>query len=591
MSTVAPNGIVRLLENVPIDDKYEDTLWFDSKASQTAHFTSLTPVHQMTNATRVRDGVIAVDCVEDKILKCNYLMFQNQNFSNKWFYAFIKNREYVNNNTTYVTYEIDPMQTYGFDIQLLDCLIEREHTLIDEIGSNIVGESMGASELKCKVLDTENMCEGDLSQRKLVVLNTCVYYDNNNPTVAPMGITDGIANESLTYAWSYTDSTSEVTAPRQMIEALTENQQSESIIGGFILPYKLFKDFHATKYIEGVGGEGMHTNDDATQHDSHFDFTTSGAFTDLDGYIPKNKKMFTAPFNWIYLLSTDGQFLPLRPEYMGNKNSVRLQNYHCIVGVPEARLVLQNYKGETECSEMYIAYSDFPQLSYAVDGYKAWLASGGERKLDLGVSQVTRQQELAQSQTKFNATLSAVKDVGQVAKGVTQLGKEKTRATGVENILGGVVSGVSDIGNAIYTLEGSQQTIQFANENADLQRSIAKNLPMTSHGTCSNTALLGANNIKINAEQRCVNANIAKTIDDYFTMFGYAVNEVKKPTLHNRSRYTYVKTIGCKVNGGAPTEDITKIESILNSGCRFWADHDHVRDYGYADNLPLGINS
>ena len=77
MSQVAPNGQVRLLQNVPLDDKYEDTLWFDSPQSQANYFLNLTPVHTMYNATRIRDGVISVDVNEDVIRHCNYLMFQN----------------------------------------------------------------------------------------------------------------------------------------------------------------------------------------------------------------------------------------------------------------------------------------------------------------------------------------------------------------------------------------------------------------------------------------------------------------------------------------------------------------------------------
>ena len=51
MSTVAPMGQVRLFANIPLDNKYEDTIYFQSKSDQTAYFTTLTPVHYMGNAT------------------------------------------------------------------------------------------------------------------------------------------------------------------------------------------------------------------------------------------------------------------------------------------------------------------------------------------------------------------------------------------------------------------------------------------------------------------------------------------------------------------------------------------------------------
>lgn len=584
MSTVAPNGQVRLLANVPLDKSYENTLYFANETAQRTYFLGLTPVHSMTNATRVRDGVIAVNALEDNIRHCNYLLFQNQNFSTKWFYAFITGTEYVNNNTTYVYYSIDVIQTWliSGDVSLAQCIIERQHSTTDTIGGNIVGENMGASELKCNVLSSQNMTDG-----KIVVLNTSVMFDGGEPVVAPVGITDGIANQSLTYPYSYSDSDGTVSRIEQIIEALVEENQSDSIIGGFVLPKKLFENWNSSRYISN---NGEYINDgDGTQQVNTITFNSGGAYSTLDGYSPKNKKMFTAPFNWVYLVSSDGQVMPLRPEYLTNRSSVSLKNYHCITGVPEARVVLQGYQGETEASEYYFAYTDFPQFSYAVDGYKAWLASGGDKRLELSVSQTTRASELQQSQTKFNAGINLVKDVGQVASGyVGVMTSESSRGvlSGVGQMAGGVVNGVSDVGNTLYQLEASQQTIQFANENADLERSIAKTLPNTVHGIASNTSLLGANNIVIKCEQRCVNYNIAKTIDDYFTMYGYAQNVVATPNIHARPHFTYVKTIGCKANGGAPATDIDKIQAIFNSGIRFWVNASEVGNYS-VNNAPV----
>ena len=94
MSVVAPNSTIRLLKDVPIDESYENTLYFASESAQRTYFLSLTPKHIMTQCTRVRDGVIRVDKLSDEILDCNYMMFQNTNFSNKWFYAFIDDVRY-----------------------------------------------------------------------------------------------------------------------------------------------------------------------------------------------------------------------------------------------------------------------------------------------------------------------------------------------------------------------------------------------------------------------------------------------------------------------------------------------------------------
>lgn len=610
MSIVAPNGQVRLLANVPLDSNYENTLYFESELAQRTYFLGLTPIHTMSNATRIRDGVIAVDAGEDSILNCNYLMFQNQNFSTKWFYAFITGRQYVNNGTTYISYQIDDIQTYliSGNVTLLQCLIERQHSTTDVIGDNIVGENMGSSELVTStVLDTEDLCTYSIlgtSYPKIIALNVSSF--NNPPegdpehqsdfeegwVSAPIGQTDGIANGSLTYAFSYDDNTSMQRSLTNMIEALTKNQQSDSIIGGYVLPARMFSPFNASCHISynavSALGYDINFSDNGDADPENYSFSTGNAFTSLDTYVPKNKKMFTAPFNWVYLTSSDGQNMVLQPQFMSDRNTVTLKNYHCITGVPEARFVLQGYKGQQECPEYFINYSDFPQLSYAIDGYKAWLASGGERRLDLSVSQTTRSQELMQNQItqeKWINTGKNVFDMGTTALGMMEGGGLVSKASQAKMAGNAIGNEISNQVSAYYNMERSKQAIQFANEDADLARAIAKTLPSVNHGSASNTSLLGANNIYIRAEQRCVNRNIAKTIDDYFTMYGYAQNIVATPNIHARPKFTYVKTIGCKVNGGAPDESITRIQNIFDNGIRFWVNASEVGNYS-VNNTP-----
>ena len=53
-------------------------------------------------------------------------MYQNENYSNKWFYAFITNMTYVNDGLTYVQIATDVYQTWQFDITFKKCFVERE---------------------------------------------------------------------------------------------------------------------------------------------------------------------------------------------------------------------------------------------------------------------------------------------------------------------------------------------------------------------------------------------------------------------------------------------------------------------------------
>lgn len=78
-----------------------------------------------------------------------------------------------------------------------------------------------------------------------------------------------------------------------------------------------------------------------------------------------------------------------------------------------------------------------------------------------------------------------------------------------------------------------------------------------------------------------------KAIDDFFTIYGYKVNELKTPSGHgvngstfNRPSYNYVKTQNCVAVGEMPAIVNAKICSIFNNGLTFWKDGNSVGNYG-----------
>lgn len=53
-------------------------------------------------------------------------MYRNTNFNNKWFYAFIVNKEYISDNCTACTIQTDVFQTWMFDYTFKRSFVERE---------------------------------------------------------------------------------------------------------------------------------------------------------------------------------------------------------------------------------------------------------------------------------------------------------------------------------------------------------------------------------------------------------------------------------------------------------------------------------
>lgn len=592
MSIVAPLGQVRLFTGIPWDNKYEDTLYFASKSDQTAYFTQLTPVHIMTGATRFHDGVIKVDALEDNIRHCNYMMFQNMNFGSKWFYAFITGTEYVNNQLTYVYYEIDEIQTWLYDgCTLLQCMIDRQHSETDAIFGNLIPEDIGAPELFVEtdhILNTSNEEMGFGEQDISCVVFASVDWDDveQEPVTSPIQV----VNNLLTCATPVVEATNYIqdgqvnqgawAVAEGVLDSIIEANKSDAIIGGVCVPS------YFCNYTQHSQGRSVY-------------YELSNFLGSMDGYTPKNKKLLNSPYNVIRLQASDGQSVFLKPELVDSPTYISFRCIPVITMNPEVTVIPLEYKGQSVDYEDAITFNKFPQFAYAVDGYKAWVASGGLATAELQLSQTTRAGELAQNKNAVDATFNTAKQwLGMQSEGLTNLTNTAKNmyqgdvvGTGL-SIVKGVNAGnqnklsiAQTITDAVFTHKQIEQQIQFANENFDLQNAIAKTFAPSIKGQSTGSALVSDFKVGFSVDRLTPKAQQVKAIDDYFTMFGYKQNKIAVPNIHARSRFTYIKTLNCKVSGGAPISDITAIENIFNSGIRFWVSSSDIGNYTDANNV------
>ena len=133
------------MKDVPLNNTYTDTMWFENASSQWTHFKTRVDtedgmVFPVNTYQRVNKNSCRLQVSADDIYNYNYMMFQNTNYGNKWFYAFITSVDYINNAVAQINYEIDVMQTWAFDYKLGQCLVEREHSATDVAGDNIEPE-------------------------------------------------------------------------------------------------------------------------------------------------------------------------------------------------------------------------------------------------------------------------------------------------------------------------------------------------------------------------------------------------------------------------------------------------------------------
>lgn len=146
---ITPNNEIVLL-NVPIEIDNKNQLTFNTPNDQFNYFRNLNTQRAYDKITYIRkDGYVVVNAPFDDLIRYNYCMYQNENFSTKWYYAFIVKIEWLSPNSSAVYIKTDVFQTYQFDIDYKVSFIEREHINVNEdgIGANLIPENFELGEV------------------------------------------------------------------------------------------------------------------------------------------------------------------------------------------------------------------------------------------------------------------------------------------------------------------------------------------------------------------------------------------------------------------------------------------------------------
>lgn len=129
---ITPNSEIVFLK-VPIELDNKNELRFRNPNAQFEYFRFLEGAKTYDKCTYQRkDGYVRVNASFDEMVDFNYCMYQNENHSGKWYYAFVDYVEYSSDNSCKVYITTDVWQTYQFDIRILPSFIERQMGYPDE---------------------------------------------------------------------------------------------------------------------------------------------------------------------------------------------------------------------------------------------------------------------------------------------------------------------------------------------------------------------------------------------------------------------------------------------------------------------------
>lgn len=117
--------VVRFLNCYMLDSDYNNTLDFIDKSQQIQWFNQHTKWVNEDFDYQRKNNNLKVGYSIDELKLINYLIIDNSN--GERFFYFIMDKEYVSENVTNLVLKLDLIQTYLFDIDFKECLVERQH--------------------------------------------------------------------------------------------------------------------------------------------------------------------------------------------------------------------------------------------------------------------------------------------------------------------------------------------------------------------------------------------------------------------------------------------------------------------------------
>lgn len=507
MAYIAPSTVITFYRNTGLSDTYDNTLYFSTEQEKHDYFTRWSSQLSVVNNTYQRENrnYVRVNIPISQIYNVDYMRFNNVSFENHVFYAFVTAVNYVNNTTTEVEYKIDPIMTWMGVFELRQCWVEREHSATDNIGDNIIGE---------KTSINGYVEEGTETSPDYGASNSTIRLQVADPDEAQANNWGGIYNPTKFYD-------GDAAATANTIGDLVQQDLVSNIVNLYMVPNAFINVTSPTANVIKI----------------------SKPYGSIDGYVPKNKKLFTYPYKYMITDNSEGNSKIFYYEFfngtpaIGDTDACTFATFGTSVNSVEVDLVPFDYNGHNNYDfSNKLVMSHFPVCAWSYDTYEAYLAQKNAYLLH-----------------------DTAKDLTGFINGMVTF-----NYAGIANSVG------SAIGNI---------------ENALIDNYIKPEAGSTVVGSGNSDITFQTGEKHFNFHKMSINKQQAKLIDDYFTMFGYAQKQIMVPNMNVRPHWTYVKTLGCVVEGNLPASDKSAIESIFDHGIRFWHSLEEMGNYSL-DNSP-----
>ena len=523
-----------LARDIRLDKSYKNVLDYSESSMLTLLQSKAVATGTNLSFIRPTDNYLDLPTAYGTALTANYMAFQNPDYANKWFFAFIDSVEYVTDGTTRIHFVIDEYSTWHDNWTVEPCFVIREHVNDDTVGANTTPEGLEHGEYISNGFERDNNMD-DLGY----IVQATEHYDY--PNTVGQAATDfgGIYNAGTTWYFPATSA-----GGIDMVNLVQHYSASaeEKMTNIYVVP-SVFVGNKESITTSHPFWNGM--SEPVTYN------VTINKTTVINGYTPRNKKLLTAEYNFLVLDNNNGTSNILHYEDFSTTSCV-----FEVVGVPTCggsiKCVPKDYKGETRYQQEGIMAGKFPVCGWVNDNYTNWLT----------------QQSVNTNQGRIGAVAGVLVGGALAATGVGATAGGMLIAGSVTTLAGGV-------------LEQMREQIQHTP------------IPASASGNINGGDVVSMYSMnKFYFIHMSIRAEYARQIDDYFDRFGYKINRVKTPNITGRTYWNYVQIANGEDIGFSTTQSVPvppksmeTINNIFRNGVTIWHSHDNIGNFSLTNSI------
>ena len=464
--------------------------------------------------------------MSDELLTYNYISITNSvGTAYKTIYGFITNVLYINDNVAEITFDVDVFHTYYSNYYFGECIIERCHISdVETEGDYTLKEPVDlGNEYVINYQHTVDLSECDL------IIQTALPRESSD--ITRMG---GMWNVGIhTYAVDRNCSASEMSAILTQIG-------SKGLLSTYYCPVKFSR-------YNGSGGAAL--NNEIYNSNYAGENPTLGIGGGLDGYVPRHRKLLCYPYRYIEVTNMQGQRQIYKCENFANPALAEFVLIGTAYPSPYGYLYPKNYNGIENAFDYGVPIQSFASNmmnSETMDYY--W----GTHKNHIIMNTASQGISGATSGALTGAAMgSAIAGIGAIPGAIA-------------GAIGGGIGGLARGGINEYA------NIQDIGQSATNYIGVG--------GSDNINVVSGFCGFHINVKS--IRADVAESIDDFFTKYGYNYQRLGTPPIDGSYTYKYIKTNGCNlISNGLPMGASNIICQIHDKGVTYWSSLSTIGTY------------